>query len=69
MSNDTIGFFQSKTIWAQIVAVLALVGYGFGVTFGESETATLTEHLGLVIAGIANIAGMLSRKWATRRIR
>ena len=53
--NGTKVWWQSKTVWGSIVALLA----GFATLAGLKLDATLQDQLAELITGAANIAGGL----------
>ena len=51
--NGTKPWWQSKTVWGSIIALLA----GFATLAGLKLDATLQDQLAELITGAANIAG------------
>lgn len=51
--NGTTAWYQSKTVWGSIIALLA----GVATLAGVKLDATLQDQLAELLVGIANIAG------------
>jgi hypothetical protein len=53
MNDGTTLWWQSKTVWGGIIALLA----GFATLAGVKLDATLQDQLAELVIGIANVAG------------
>ncbi|MGI9365321.1 MAG: hypothetical protein ACR2O8_09075 [Rhizobiaceae bacterium] len=66
--NDVKPWYQSKTIWASIVSLVAVIAAAFGVNIDESmQTAFVEAALQFVAVGGALIA-VIGRLSATSMI-
>jgi hypothetical protein len=66
--NDIKSFFQSRTVWSNIVGMIALVAAARGIEFGPDEANRMAEACLQVVAAASFIASTVFRVVATRRI-
>jgi hypothetical protein len=66
--TDAKQIFASRTIWANIVGLLALGASFFGVNVDDSEAEKLTDAILQALAAVSFIASTIFRLLATRRI-
>ncbi len=66
--KDIKGLFQSRTVWSNIVGMLALVAAAKGVDFGREEANRVAEACLQVVAVGSFVASTVFRVIATSRI-
>jgi hypothetical protein len=66
--QDFKGFFQSRTVWANIVGILALIAAARGIDLGGEEANRLTEARLQIVSAGGFVASTVFRVLATRRI-
>jgi hypothetical protein len=66
--TDPKAFFHSRTVWANIVGLVALVAAARGVDFGADDANRLAEACLQVVTAASFVASTVFRVLATRRI-
>ena len=61
-------FLESRTVWANLVGLLALVLSGLGFKTGDINTEYFVDAVLQVVAGISFLASTVFRVTATRKI-
>jgi len=64
--KDYKGFFSSRTIWANIAAMLAMIAQFMG--WEPVDVGGLTEHFMLIVSGVSSLAGMYFRYIASAKL-
>lgn len=64
----TKGFFQSKTIWAAAIGLLAVALQHFGYTLDDADKAALIGNVSTLVQVVSGIAAMFFRVQATRQV-
>jgi uncharacterized membrane protein YgdD (TMEM256/DUF423 family) len=68
MMNDTKSVLASRTIWANLIGLLAVAVGLFGVDVSSAEVESATEALVHIVTGISCLAGIYFRMVATKQI-
>ncbi|MGL4241777.1 MAG: hypothetical protein ACRCTI_11750 [Beijerinckiaceae bacterium] len=66
--TDVKSFLQSRTVWANIVGLVALIAAARGVDFGADDANRLAEACLQIVTAASFVASTLFRVVATRRI-
>jgi hypothetical protein len=66
--TDAKTFLQSRTVWANIVGLVALAAAARGVEFGQEEANRLAEACLQIVTAASFVASTVFRVVATRRI-
>ena len=68
MENETKSWYQSKTIWASVITVLA-VGLGYvGYEISPTDQGELVETASSIVAMITSLITIYGRVKATKTI-
>lgn len=62
-------WYQSRTVWAAIITVLAVVLGEFGVPLTEADQAEVLDNIMAVVAGGGGLAAVYFRLAATKALR
>jgi predicted P-loop ATPase/GTPase len=66
--TDPKTFFQSRTVWANVVGLLALIAAARGVEFGADDANRLAEACLQVVTAASLVASTFFRVIATQPI-
>lgn len=66
--EDVKPWWQSRTIWASIVAVLAVVAGYFRFELVEADQAALVDAITSIIGAVAGVLAIYTRAKATTKI-
>jgi cytochrome bd-type quinol oxidase subunit 1 len=67
--NSEKNWFQSKTIWGSVVAILAAIGSAFGIPIDIASQSELADALVQVGGAIGALFAIYGRFSASERIR
>ena len=62
-------WYLSRTIWASIVTIVLSVAGVFGFSTGGIDSSSLTDTLLQAISGVAGIAAVVARLFATHQLK
>jgi hypothetical protein len=66
--NDTKSLLSSRTLWANVIGLGALIAGLFGVDASGVDAAGLSEAIPQAVAAVSFIASSVFRIQATRRL-
>ncbi len=66
--SDWKSFFASRTVWANLVGLAALVASSFGIDVALADQEGATDALLQVVAGLSFLASTVFRVMAKRRL-
>ena len=66
---DTKAWWQSKTVWGGIVALLAGAGGMFGLSIGIEDQNALTNHAVEIASAIGGLIAIYGRVTAKKEIK
>jgi hypothetical protein len=66
--SDWKNFFASRTVWANLVGLAALVASSLGSDVPQAEQEAATDALLQVVAGLSFLASIAFRVMARRRL-
>lgn len=67
--DSTKSWWQSKTVWASVIGLAALVGGAFGLTLTEADQNTATEITVTVVGVVSSVIALYGRVTATKQIK
>lgn len=62
-------WYLSRTIWASLVTIVMSVGGLFGFSTSGLDPSSLTDTLLQAISGVAGIAAIVARLFATHQLK
>ena len=67
--DDEKNWYESRTVWGSVAAILAGVGAAFGVDFDGSLQEDLTEVLFSLASTVGGALALIGRFTATSRLK
>ena len=69
VENVSKSWYQSKTVWASAISVLAVAAGYFGVNIGAEDQAVLVDQASAVVAIVASLIAIYGRVTAKETIK
>lgn len=66
--NDSKKWYQSKSVWGGIVALLAVLLGAFGYSIGDGDQSALIDSLSVIGGAVGSLVAIYGRVKASKRV-